>query len=198
MENAAEALKIAFAVAMFVIALSLSISSFSQATSTVQAITTLRDREAQYSYVQPSENLSRTVGIETVVTSIYKAYETNMEIHFYEKKADGSIKPLYIYNIIESDGTQTPVNRVDLSLKGLNHSDNQQAIQFLNVLIGGVNVQNWTTLKSDYENKLMDGETDIGLYKKYAGNEFEERLGEYVQGSGTSEITKRVITYIKQ
>ena len=82
MENAVEALKIAFAVIMFVVALSLSISSFSQSSSAIDAVINMRDRETEYTYVEPTENLSRTVGIETVVSSIYRAFEQNIEIYF--------------------------------------------------------------------------------------------------------------------
>lgn len=198
MENAVEALKIGFAVAMLVIALSLSISSFSQATEAVDAITTARDRESEYTYVKPSQNLSRTVGIDSVVTSIYRAYQENMEIHFFQEVAGTKI-PLNIYNIIESDGTKSPTNIVDLSLKGLNFSNNQHANEFLDVLIGGKYVDNWTTtLSTKYANILLNGVDDKGLYEKYKTNLFEESLGEYEQGSGASKITKRVITYVKK
>ena len=67
MENATEALKIAFGVMMFVLALTLSISTFSQAIQAVDSITTLRDRETQYTYVEPSSYSNRTVGVETIV-----------------------------------------------------------------------------------------------------------------------------------
>lgn len=55
MENAVEALKIAFAVMMFVLALSLSVFTFSRANSAVTAIINMRDRETQYNYVKPIE-----------------------------------------------------------------------------------------------------------------------------------------------
>ena len=79
MENVAEALKIAFAIMMFIMALSLSISSISQANSAVTAIIGYNDRETNYSYVEPSSS-NRTVGVETIIPTMYKAYKENLEM----------------------------------------------------------------------------------------------------------------------
>ena len=97
MENLGEALKMGFAIAFFVMALSLSMSSFSQANRAVNAVITARDRDKlledatleeikdagyeQYVYVEPvsSDNLTRTVGIETVVSTINRAINENLK-----------------------------------------------------------------------------------------------------------------------
>lgn len=195
MENVADALKIAFAVMMFVIALTLSISSFSQATRTVDVITASRDREAQYTYVTPSDNLSRTVGIETVISSMYRAYEENIEIHFYESIGETE-QEMKIYNLIDDDGNIIgDTNCIDLSHKNLKFANKDQATEFLNVLLAGQNTDNWIAIKDKYERRIIYMN---GIYKQFSGAKFEERLGEYVQGSGTSKITKRVITYVKK
>ena len=47
MENAAEALKIAFSVIMFILALGMGVSSFSDANRAVLVITNERDREIE-------------------------------------------------------------------------------------------------------------------------------------------------------
>jgi len=197
MENVADALKIAFAVMMFVIALTLSISSFSQATRTVDVITASRDREAQYTYVTPSSNLSRTVGIETVISSMYRAYEENIEIHFYES-IGGTEEKMKIYNLIDDDGNIIgDTNCIDLAHKNLKFANKDQATEFLDVLLAGANIDNWDDIKDKYQNRIIHMN---GIYKHFTNMnaEFEERLGEYVQGSGTSEMTKRVITYVKK
>ena len=78
MENAVEALKIAGAVLMFVLALSLSISSLSQANQSISAITNNYDKKAQYEYIKPSSNLTRIVGADAVVNHhqhCYSGYE---------------------------------------------------------------------------------------------------------------------------
>lgn len=94
MENGADALKIAFAIMMFVMALSLSISSLSQANYAVTSIISLNDRETNYNYVEPSSNNTRIVGVETVVPTMYRAYKENFKIYFY---ANNSGTPFEIY-----------------------------------------------------------------------------------------------------
>lgn len=88
MENGAEALKIAFAIMMFIMALSLSISSISQANSAVTAIIGYNDRETNYSYVEPSSSSNRTVGVETIIPTMYKAYKENFNIYFYDNNGN--------------------------------------------------------------------------------------------------------------
>ena len=185
MENAVEALKIAFAVLMFGIALTISISSFSQATQAVNAITTLRDREEQYTYVIPSEGLTRNVGIESVVTTMYRAYKENMKIYFYDSHGN----PLNIYLIPDGNGNFLPTSCFDFSNE--NFASQEQAVEFLNVLIGGDTDSNY----DKYSNRLLDTN---GIYKQFANREFQEQLGEYYEGTGASEIKKRVITYTLQ
>lgn len=202
MENAVDALKIAFAAIMFGAALALSISSFSNASSAVTAIVSMRDRETEYTYVEPSENLTRTVGIETVVTSMYRAFEENIVIYFikdgepfalyYDTDTTGKIKKDDSYNNIE-------ISCIDLSREGF--ESKEQAIEHLDIILGGKAALEGKTqnVKDKYENKFIyeDGLED-GLYEYFKNAQFEELLGEYYQGEGASQIKKRVITYILQ
>lgn len=208
MENMAEALKIAFAAMLFVMALTLSMSSFSQATRAVNVITSERDKEwvgdlnndgnyyndgyYKYNmYVIPSENLTRTVGIETVVTSMYRAYEENMIIYFFE--SDGTT-PLGLYYEVDNNGNQTGnvVSLIDESYEtfGANNSPKE----FLDIILGGNVVldDKDERTKDKYEKKIYYPD---GLYDKFKNSEFEEKLGEYEDSTG---LTKRVITYIKK
>ena len=84
MENVAEAMKIAFGVLLFVVALTLSISCFSQANNSVTAIVNMRDRDTQilYDQIKPSEGLTRIVGVETIVPTMYTALYENIDIFF--------------------------------------------------------------------------------------------------------------------
>lgn len=201
MENAAEALKIAFAIMLFVMALTLSISSFSQATLAVQNIIELRDRETQYTYVNPTVNLTRTVGIETVISTMYRAYKENIVIYFFEN--DGTT-PIYLYKATDSNGDvkrdelnqEIKISSIDFATESF--ANHEAAREFLDVLIGGYKVENWAMIKEKYRNKLIGGDGDPGLYEKLKNSKFEEQLGEYYQGTGTTKIKKRVITYILQ
>ena len=201
MENAADALKIAFAVMVFVLALSLSISCLSEANSAVQAVAFMRDRETNYTYVTPSSDLTRIVGVETVVTSMYKAYEENFQIRFY----DSNNNPLVLYyrtdnngNRIKKDNADIPVTYIDL--KDENYANAEEAITHLNFLLGNYRNYNDTyynkivNLKK-YSNQIIINDYGDGLYNFFAGKKFKENLGEYYQGTDSTKIKKRVITY---
>lgn len=82
MENAAEALKMAAAFLIFVVALSISINAFGEARRTSQTILDNRDREYDYTYVEDNGTTERIIGAETIVPSIYKAYKENYKIVF--------------------------------------------------------------------------------------------------------------------
>lgn len=201
MENAADALKIAFAVMVFVLALSLSISCLSEANSAVQAVAFMRDRETNYTYVTPSSKLTRIVGVETVVTSMYKAYEENFQIRFY--KADGT--ELFLYyrtdnngNRIKKDNADIPVTYIDL--KDENYANAEEAITHLNFLLGNYRNYNDTYYNKNvnlnkYKNQIIKNDYPDGLYNFFAGKKFKENLGEYYQGTDSTKIKKRVITY---
>lgn len=181
-------------------ALALSISSFSNASSAVESIVNMRDRETEYTYVEPSNNLTRTVGIETVVTSMYRAFEENTVIYFmgndgktpfalyYATDTNGNIKKDDSYNNIE-------ISCIDLSKEGF--ATKEQAIEHLNIVLGGSSSLETKSedIKKKYENKLI---YEDGLYEEFKEVKFQELLGEYYQGEGASRIKKRVITYIKQ
>lgn len=192
MENAVEALKIAFAVMMFVMALTLSISSFSNANSAVTSIVNMRDRETDYTYVKPSSSLTRTVGLESIVPSMYRAYSQNMEIYFFDKNGN----PLILYyktNLddgtrIQKDGSDVGINYIDLSLE--NFESDEEAFSHLDILLGAIPGE----YDGKYKNQLNEAYSK-GLYAYLSQFTFEESLGEYTQGTGAASITKRVITY---
>ena len=88
MENAAEALKMAGGVLLFIIALSVSIISFGQVRQTADTIFSSKDRETEYIdgdyYYQVGDGSSseRTVGLETILPTISRVYSENYKIIF--------------------------------------------------------------------------------------------------------------------
>ena len=87
MENAAEALKMAGAVLLFIIAISVSIASFSDVRQSVDTILEYKDRETEYVdgnyyYSQSSKDNERTVGLETILPTISRVYVENYKIIF--------------------------------------------------------------------------------------------------------------------
>lgn len=200
MENAVEALKIAFAVMMFIMALSLSIFSLSQANNAVTAITSLNDRETEYSYVEPSSN-TRIVGVETIVPTMYKAYKENFKIYFVKK--DGT--PLAIYYATDDFGnrkTDEHGNPMEISyIDGSEVFANaQEAVEHLDYILWG----NPNNIPDDRNKKYKNQRYHSnGLYDFLSGKQFKEELGEYYENDSedTPEVNKaktRVITYTLQ
>lgn len=181
MENAVDALKIVFGFMMFVLALTLSISSFSRANSTVNAIVQMNDRETEYTYIEPSINRTRTVGIESIVPTMYRAYYENTEIKFFD--SDGTTA-LTLYKRKNADGSVTSISSIDMTI----NSD----IQLVDSLLGGV-------VDSD-KYSLTETISSGGLYNYLLNKKFIENLGEYYQDDSPNtpqamKTKKRVVTY---
>ena len=203
MENAAEALKMAFGVLMLVLALTLCISSFSQAREAVDSIITIKDRETSYTYLASADDSTRIVGIETVVPTMYKAYKENFEVHFL--KADGTDLVLYKYQ--DQNGNTRDISIIDLESE--EHADSQRAINRLDYILSGTEKGPNDPAKKEVAS--ITGGTS-GLYQYFKNRKFEEQMGEYYQeykeGKTTDEngatildinkSKKRVITYILQ
>ena len=207
MENAVEALKMAFGYMMFVLALTISISSFSQARETIDAIITIKDKETNYTYVEPEEK--KIVGIETVIPTMYKAYKENFRVVFYKSYTDeANNEPYPLYKSFDryevpSPTSGTEINYIDLELEKEDFSGSQAAIEHLNLILNKRPNSMLTTDKNYYKFIYPNG-----LYNELKDKKFEEILGEYYledsqAGHETDAIEanktkKRVITYILQ
>lgn len=196
MENVVEALKIAFGYMMFVLALSLSISSFSQAREAIDAVITIKDRETQYTYIEPASDSNNIVGIETVLPTMYKAYKENFRIVFY--KDENKSEPFVLYKYKEKySPNYIDVNYVDLEKEVFANAE--EAIEHLNILLN----KRSTDPNSKYYDQF---EYPDGLYNELKGKKFKQLLGEYYQEDVNGETNtieanktkKRVITYILQ
>lgn len=97
MENAVDALKIAFAVIVFVIALGLAFSVFAQAKDVSDIVLYANDKTNFEQYVPEHEEPKRTVGIETVIPAV-RRYVTDNENYSVEI-IDGS--KTYLFDLIE-------------------------------------------------------------------------------------------------
>lgn len=206
MENASEALFMAFAVLVFVVALSIGISSFSLARQTTQAIVDRTDRDFDYKYISSTLNSDgkameiRTVGVETIVPALYRAYKENYIVRFY-KEENGTTNPLNIYKR-KVNGKMVETNEINLEKESI--ANQEKATLFIDkVLYGGL--KNVTSFNNNFENLQVNGFYDI--IKK---TKFKEELGVYYiedvnngePNSNDDEISevnkteKRVITYI--
>ena len=84
MENAVDALKLGAAVLIFVLALSVSVTAFSEARIASSTLLDYRDREfwlgsSDYWYSEAS-NQTRTVGKESIIPSIYREKLKNLKL----------------------------------------------------------------------------------------------------------------------
>ncbi len=199
MENAADALKMAAAVLIFVLALSISINAFGEARATSQAILNYNDREYEYTYVEENRDengeilTERLVGVETIVPSIYKAYKENYKIIFDISFLDGK----GLYKKRNSEGGTDPIYSIDLEKEVLGNDSQKE--KFIEAILYGANSET----KAEFEKNLGIYLNDTGIYGTIKGKKFKEYLGVYYQEevdgeSQTPEANKtrkRVITY---
>lgn len=92
MENASDAIIMAGAVLIFVIALSVAMTVFSQARQTVDTVVYASDRTNYYEYldIDLSNNIkNRIVGLETIIPTLYKYYKENYTVVFLDETGKG-------------------------------------------------------------------------------------------------------------
>lgn len=88
MENAVDALKIAFGILVFVIALTLAFMVFSQATQTSTKMLFASDKTNYYTYskeLSEKELDGRLVGADVVISSLYRYYKESVVVRIVEK-----------------------------------------------------------------------------------------------------------------
>ena len=202
MENAIDALKIAAGVLMFVLALTISISCFSQANEAVTSIVKMSDKneKIEYDNIKPSNGLTRIVGIETIVPTMYKTYEENIEIYF--KDSNGKSMPIYYktggngLREKDSKGNDVTVDYVNLAIE--TYPNKETCIKHLDMILSGKNA--YQKVDSDmvkkYNQQFYENYPN-GFLNYIKNKKFEEKLGEYYEseGSTSTQIKKRRITY---
>ena len=219
MENAVDSLKIAFGVLIFTVALSISISTFSNARRAIDGITTIKDKTQEYVYLEPSTTSNRDVGIETIIPALYKAYSENYRVEFWVKDSAGTEKKLILYsrrNVEAREKNWEEVNYIDLIDE--NFGSESLAIDHLNALLTNGHTKFYINASKAYgvkdisaykrynsTNTILLYDEEIGsiaigsegLYEFLKDKKFEERLGEYYQEdksegkvSDTLEINK--------
>ncbi len=218
MENAAEALKMAGEMLLFILALGISISSFSQAREASDMILQYTDREYVTQY-QGVGTTQRVVGEETILPTIYRVYKENFRICFY----DSNKNPLELYTVTNRQThEETIVNTIDPETPAL--GEDWQKDNFIMALLYG----NKATLRDrngnaisfeDFKESLNAGIytynlNTAGIYDIIKGSRFQEYYGVYypsqaiedapgdIEGEEinenaqtTSELKMRVISY---
>lgn len=93
MENAVEALKMAFAVLFFIGALTISMFTFSQARATSEVVLYSKDNRNYEEYTYGNENKNRIVGLDSVILTLYRYYKEDYTVVF--KDRNGNYMNLY-------------------------------------------------------------------------------------------------------
>ncbi len=222
MENATNALMIGFAVIVFVLALSVFMYMFTLLNTTSTEIIKSTDITAFYQYEGANEDrLSRIVGLETIIPTLYKYYKENFTIIFL----DESGKPLELYKTVtEPDlwgsgldietGKNPNVGNIGKyytkSETSYSTYDTQGIVCSFDVDEETTRHEPWTGTITDYKNNIdaflnggifyypsqqgVPAYEYSGFVKKYSNKKFREYLGEYTytrKSDTNSEVSKK-------
>ena len=205
MENAVEALKMAGAVLLFVLAISVAIVSFGQARETADTILDYKDRETVYidgNLYYQATGTERTVGLETIIPTIYRAYIENYKIVFEGLKAP-------IYTLKLSGDTKIAKYTIDLETKTttdgiqINNvalANDEQKSEFLCGSLYRDFTKSGTQDKFEKKYNIELPGDDISLINRLKGKKITEYLGVYYQNDNenvpdVNKTEKRIITY---
>ena len=204
MENAADALKMAGAVLLFVLAVSVAIVSFGQARETADTILDYKDRETVYidgNLYYKTTGTERTVGLETVIPTIYRAYLENYKVVF-----EGLDSPIYTMKL--SNGNEIKKYTLDLETKissdtsqniyNVALANDEQKSEFL----CGILYKNFdkSRSKTNFEKKYNVSLPYNSLIEQLNRKVIKEYLGVYYQEDNeevpdVNKTEKRIITY---
>lgn len=191
MENAVEALKMAGFMLLFIIALSTTMITLTQAKTTADSLVKNQDRQQSYQYIEVtgdlSKSLSRTVTLADIIPTLYRYAQEDYAVQFYT--SSGS--PLYVYESGQiKNGVHVKKNDLDL--------DTEHWLEN-----GETRYEEWrgnTTKIKQHVDDVVEY-----LLANYKNSNFEEKLGtteDYEESQDTNELVpdinkqyKRIITY---
>ena len=191
MENAVEALKMAGFMILFIIALSITMITLTQAKTTADSLVKNQDRQQSYQYIEVSgdlsKSLSRTVTLADIIPTLYRYAQEDYAVQFYT--SSGS--PLYVYESGQiKNGVHVKKNDLDL--------DTEHWLEN-----GETRYEEWrgnTTKIKQHVDDVVEF-----LLANYKNSNFEEKLGtteDYEESQDTNELVpdinkqyKRIITY---
>lgn len=229
MENTVDALYMASAVLIFMLALTLTLSSFSTFRNQLEdiilqdervdtvAITDSSGQTSYVNYITGSENgETRTVGIETIVNSLYRVYKENYQVVLKLKNYKDSSGKNY-ENDLKAKSIGTGYGRIS-EAAGL-PSDNSMIIQATKkqlykgqtIIENGDNILVFKLADMQNNENYINDALKAGLYDLLKDKTFTEYTGVYYEDDvgnsnenkpeGVSDVNKRearIITYIEK
>lgn len=155
MENAADALKMAAAVLIFVIALSTAMFGFTKARQAASAVMSKSDNTRYYDSNNIDVLDSRIVGIETVIPTLYSYFKEGYTVLFYKGSIDdkgnlnGSITPMTLYY------TEALPNNLTNSRLRVSERSDERRIYGLDSDDESVRREPWASDDVTYKNFIM-------------------------------------------
>lgn len=209
MENAVEALKMAFAVILLTLALSLTITLFSKARATAEVVLHSSDETAYYDYTKydlpedPSGN--RIVGYETIIPTLYKYDKERYKVVF--KKGDydsttgtlSNVKSLPIYESTSTRANWSKNYTNDFDGRTTyNSTYNEMSICSFDIVEEAQRNEPWVG-NSEQIKLHLDAIFSGGIYKlpqyldrtiNYSNNPLSKRTNKFVEQIGEVTNTK--------
>lgn len=199
MENTTDALKIAFAVIVFIMALTITISMFSQLNQVSKIVISSTDNTKYYEYkITTDEQKTRIVGLENIIPTLYKYYKENYTVLFLDKNGE----PLNLYKS-QMDNTDLWAD-VDSETKVIGkyykNNSNDNPVCAFDVDEETIRHEPWVGKPADYKENLdaflyggifkyKDNSGKkyeyTGFIKQYSDKKFKETLGEYTYSLST-------------
>ena len=195
MENASDALVMAGQILIFIVALTVCISSFTTVRAEVNRIVgeneEIRFAKSEDTYINfiESRNSSstRVVGSNAVVSSMYRAIKENYVIYikFKDRSTVTTIK------------TNRYINTMEATIESkIKNSSNEPIIKIGDTLIR-VTIGSETNQEV---NKILKENEGGNLFNIMKTRKFNEYLGEYQKNSDVDSVNKevyRIITYVE-
>ena len=220
MENATDALKIAFAAFVFIMALTIAITMFSQLNQVSKIVVSSSDNTKYYEYKATTDDeKTRIVGLESIIPTLYKYYKENYTVLFLEANGE----PMNLYKTKMEDTSLWSDYNQELKVVGkyYKNNNNNNPICSFDVEEETARHEPWTGSLDDYnenldaflsggtftykDDKTKKYEYKRGFVEKYYNKKFKETLGEYTYNLSTKvkdnensllkNRKKRVIVY---
>lgn len=221
MENAVDALKIAFGVFVFTMAISITMYMFNMAKETSDVVLQSSDVTALMEYVETSDMIGeeRIVGLETIIPTLYKYFKENYTVIFLE--SDGT--PMELYETQTDPTLWSPGytnkyydNNQDIKVCSFDVDEETRRRepwtgntnyykQNLDMFLSGGTFVSPSGNGMDYDYSNNNGWGSRSFIDKFSDSQFRESLGEYTYndvqsttGTETANVKpkkKRVIVY---
>lgn len=205
MENAVDALKIAFAVFVFIMAISISIYMFTLVGETADIVLQSSDvtEFMQYTEINNMIGDDRIVGLETIIPTLYKYYKENYTVIFmnsngtplelYETQTNPTLWSSNYGNKYYNDNEDKRICSFDVDEETSRREpwtgNTDYYKQNLDMFLSGgtFTSPSGNGMDYNYSSRTINGWGNHSFIEQYKGKRFRETLGEYTYNNVTDE-----------